>query len=196
MSRALRRGFTLLEVLIALVVVGLIIGNVAMVMRSSDAAYDTETSMADLELQIDTTLDRIGVALMSASLASLDPNAAAPAFHTQLEFTQSLGVQDGEMVLGELERIELVVEDGRVVWKEKPNQIDERMIVWSRWVSEYLAGELKNGVDDNGNGVIDENGLVFVVQGRQVTVHLTLTKADAGGRELVQTRTTVITCRN
>lgn len=196
MSHVRRAGFTLLETLIAVVVVGLILGNVAMVMRSSDAAYDDATAMADLELQLDQTLDRIAIALMSASLQSLDPNAAAPVFHTQLEFVQSLGVQDGVMITSEPERIELVVQEGRVVWRQKPDESDERLIVWSRWVSEFLEGEVQNGVDDNGNGVVDENGLVFVVQGSQVTVHLTLSKTDSGGRRVEQTRTTVVTCRN
>lgn len=141
MSRARRAGFTLLEMLIAVVVVGLILGNVGMVMRSSDAAYDDETALADLELQLDQTLDRIAVALMSASLQSLDPNAALPVFHTQLEFVQSLGVQDGLMITSEPERIELVVAEGRVVWTQQPGTGDERLIVWSRWVSEFLEGE-------------------------------------------------------
>jgi prepilin-type N-terminal cleavage/methylation domain-containing protein len=191
-----RSGFSLLEVLIALVVVALIFGNVAMVVRSSDAAYSDETSMADLDLQLDQTLERIAVALMSASVTSLDPNAAVPAFHTQLEFVQSLGVQDGRMIQSDPERIELVVDEGRVVWKQRPDSVDERMLVWSRWVSQFLEGEVRNGVDDNGNGAVDENGLVFLVQGSQVTIHLTLSKTDASGRTLVQTRTTVVTCRN
>ncbi len=40
-------------------------------------------------------------------------------------------------------------------------------------VTPMLEGEEANGMDDNGNGLIDEQGLCFVVDGKTVTVRLT-----------------------
>jgi prepilin-type N-terminal cleavage/methylation domain-containing protein len=194
--RSRRAGFTLLEALIALTVVGLVLGNIVLVMRSSSEAYDEETSKASLELQLDQTLDRIVLALMAASAESLDPGAANPAFHDRMEYMQSLGVNDGELVFGAPERIEFRLQGGEVVWLERPGEPGERAATWSRWVRPFLEGEVPNGIDDNGNGLIDESGLSFVIEGTQVTVMLSLERSDARGRSAVYSRSAIVHCRN
>jgi prepilin-type N-terminal cleavage/methylation domain-containing protein len=191
-----RGGFTLLEVMIGMVVVGLVLGNVVMMMGSSADAYDKQSSKANLELQLDQTLDRIVLALMSASRESLDPNESNPTFLTSLQFRQSLGVQDGAVVASVQERIELQVENGEVVWREKPEEPDERAVIWSRWASEFFQGELPNGVDDNGNGLIDETGLAFQIDGSRITVYLSVERVDADGERVVYSRSAVVHCRN
>jgi len=196
-ARARRRGgFTLLETLIALTVVGLVLGNIVMVTRSTSEAYDEEMSKASLELQLDQTLDRIALALMAASASSLQPGVATPAFHSTLSYAQSLGVQDGAVVHGAPERISLRIENGEVVWLERPGEPGERMATWTRSVREFLEGELQNGVDDNGNGLVDESGLAFVIEGPIVRVLLTLEREGAGDRRLTYTRESLVRCRN
>jgi prepilin-type N-terminal cleavage/methylation domain-containing protein len=195
-TRGRRSGFTLLEMMITLVVVALIFGNIAMVMRSSQSAYQQQSSTSDLDIQADQTLDHVALALMSARLQSLDPTANAPAYHSSLQFVQSLGVENGQVVVSDPERVEMVVDQGKVVWKQRPDQLDERMIVWSRWVSDFLEGEIPNGIDDNGNGLVDEKGLAFVIVGSQVTIHLTLERTEPGGKTILQSRSTVVACRN
>lgn len=191
-----RAGFTLLEVLIATVVVGLVLGNIVMMMRSSGDAYESESSKAQIELQLDQTLDRIVMALMGASTDSLDPSASNPAFHDRLEFQQSLGMQNGNLVFGAPERIELQLDDGQVIWREKPDQPDERSVTWSRWVRRFLEGELQNGIDDNGNGLVDESGLTFVIERTQVTVMLSMERIDNDGTRTTYSRSAIIHCRN
>lgn len=196
-ARACRRGgFTLLETLIALTVVGLVLGNIVMVTRSTSEAYDEEMSKASLELQLDQTLDRIALALMAASASSLQPGVATPAFHSTLSYAQSLGVQAGAVVHGAPERIALRIENGEVVWIERPGEPGERMATWTRSVREFLEGELPNGVDDNGNGLVDESGLAFVIEGSIVRVLITLEREGAGDRRLTYTRESLIRCRN
>jgi prepilin-type N-terminal cleavage/methylation domain-containing protein len=194
--RSARAGFTLLETLIALTVVGLVLGNIVMVTRSTSDAYDAEMSKASLELQLDQTLDRIALALMSASAASLQPGMANPAFHSTLSYAQSLGVQAGEVVHGAPERISLRIDAGEVVWIERPGEPGERMATWTRSVRDFLEGELPNGVDDNRNGLIDESGLTFVIESGVVRVLLTLEREGRGGESLTYTRESVVHCRN
>lgn len=193
---ARRAGFTLLEILIALTVVGLVLGNIVMVMRSSSDAHDDETSRATLELQLDQTLDRIVLALMAASSESLEPGASAPAFHDRMEYMQSLGVNEGKLVLGKPERIEMRIDQGEIIWIENPGDAGERLATWSRWVRKFLEGEEPNGRDDNGNGLVDESGLAFVLEGTQVTVMLSLERKDPAGRTVVYSRTAIVHCRN
>lgn len=194
--RSRRAGFTLLEALIALTVVGLVLGNIVMVMRSSSDAYDEETSKASLELQLDQTLDRIVLALMAASAESLEPGASNPAFHDRMEYMQSLGVNDGELVLSAPERIEFRLEGGEVVWLERPGEPGERAATWSRWVRPFLEGELPNGVDDNGNGLIDESGFHIQRIGTMLTVRLCVQEAGGGGTSERASVVTSVTLRN
>jgi hypothetical protein len=109
---------------------------------------------------------------------------------------QNLGVQNGQVVLGDAESIELVVQGGQVLWRQRPDELDERMVVWTRWVAEYLDGELPNGVDDNGNGLTDETGLAFVVSGSQVEIFLCLERRGDDGQVVRHQRSAVVTCRN
>lgn len=191
-----RSGFTLLEMLIAVAVAGLILGNVAMVLGSSNKAFEKESSASALELQIDQTLDRIVLALMGASLEQLDPNAQLPAFHPQLEFVQSMGMQDGAVVESPPERIEMTLANGEVTWRENPGAPSERAVLWSRWARRYLEGEVPNGLDDNGNGLVDESGLAFVIDGSRLTVHLSLERPDSEGNLVAYSRSSVVHCRN
>lgn len=189
-------GFSLLELLIALGVAGLIFANVGLVLRSGSESRERDATRGDLDVQIDRTLDRIALALMSANVESLDPTAPSPSFQNALEYVQNLGVQDGEVVLGDAERIELVVNGGQVQWRQRPGELDERMLVWTRWVAQYLDGEEPNGVDDNGNGLIDETGLAFVVSGTQVEIFLCLERRGDDGAVVRHQRSAVVACRN
>jgi prepilin-type N-terminal cleavage/methylation domain-containing protein len=191
-----RAGMTVIEMLIAMAVVGLVLGNVTMMLGSSSEAYSTETSKANLEDQLTQTLDRAVLALMGASEESLQPGTQAPAFHSTLDFRASLGVQEGVVVHGDAERIELVLEDGRVVWRERPDDDSGRSVTWTRWVREFLEGEVPNGVDDNGNGLVDESGLAFVIRGSEVEVLLTLERVGSDGKSSTYSRTAIVHCRN
>ena len=68
--------------------------------------------------------------------------------------------------------------------------------MWCKVVRPFLEGEQMNGVDDNGNGLIDEKGLVFTLDGSRVTVRLTLERKSETGELITRTVETMITCRN
>jgi hypothetical protein len=191
-----RGGFSVLELIIALGVAVLIFANVGLVLRSGAEQRETESIRGDLDVLIERTLDRISLALMSADVGSLDPTAPSPSFQSALEYVQNLGVQNGEVVLGDAESIELVVQGGQVLWRQRPDELDERMVVWTRWVAEYLDGEVPNGVDDNGNGLTDETGLAFVVSGTQVEIFLCLERRGDDGQVVRHQRSAVVSCRN
>lgn len=189
-------GFTLLELIIGLAVAALLFANVGLVLKSGSTRQERDSIRGDLDVQLDRTLDRIALSLMSASTDSLDPSAPAPSFQTSLEYVQNLGVQNGEVVTGDAERIELIVQGGQVLWKQRPDALDERMVVWTRWVAEYLDGEIPNGIDDNGNGLVDEAGLAFVVSGSQIEIHLCLERRSDDGEVVRHQRSAVVACRN
>ena len=89
-----------------------------------------------------------------------------------------------------------MLDQGQVIWRDKPGEVDERSVVWSRWVSDFLENELPNGIDDNGNGLIDESGLTFVIDGSMVTIRLTLQRTGSDGKSSVYSREATVHCRN
>jgi hypothetical protein len=82
----------------------------------------------------------------------------------------------------------------QVTWFENPGAPQERRVVWSNLVRDLLEGEEVNGIDDNANGLIDEDGLSFTVDGSRITVRLSL--GTTGRGEETKSVETTISCRN
>ena len=195
--RARRSGFSLVELVIALTVIALIALNVSMVLKTGSSAYGSATLDALVRDQAEQTVDRIANAVMSASADALTPQAVAPMSASKLDYQTSLGFENQKLVLSDPERIELTAGKNQVVWTQNPGLPQARSVVWANWIATTMAGELAdNGVDDNRNGLVDEKGLSFDVQGKMVTIRLTITRKDAQGREFTKTLEQIVTCRN
>ncbi len=97
---------------------------------------------------------------------------------------------------GTPERIEFQAGSGKIVWKRDPGAPEEMQTVWTRWVPDYLQGETPNGLDDNGNGLADEEGLAFNLESSQVFIRLTLERTDSKNVQYVRTNGRRATCRN
>ena len=108
-------------------------------------------------------MDRISLAVMSASSDEITPKMASPTFTDHVEYTVSLGVKaSGEEITGEVEKItweNFPGRPGRIVWYENEGAPDERSVVWSNWVPDLFMNEEVNGTDDNNNNLPDEGGL-------------------------------------
>ncbi|MCB9914132.1 MAG: hypothetical protein H6828_03155 [Planctomycetes bacterium] len=186
----------MLEAIIALAVTAILLGNIAMVQRATGDAYESSVFGSNLQDQADTTMDRIALALMSTDFESLDEVMAAPGFVSAIDYEVVADVEDGEPIVGTPERIEFDLGNSRIVWKRDPGAADEMSVVWTKHVSDMLEGELPDPGDDNGNGIVDETGLAFNADERQITVRLTLRRTDSRGTEYVRTTSRRITCRN
>ena len=79
------------------------------------------------------------------------------------------------------------------VFDDSPN---EQRTVLVNGVSAFLEGELANGTDDNTNGIIDERGLCFDLEGDTLNVRLSLERVGPGQRLIVRTQTVSIALRN
>lgn len=195
-ARRRRAGASLLEVVIALAVTAMLLGNIAMVQRATGNAYESSVFGNNLEEQAETTMDRIALAIMSTSIDRLDEVLTAPSFVSSIDYEIVTDVVDGEPLIGTPERIEFDLPEGTVVWKRAPGTRDQMEVVWTKNVPELLEGESLNGEDDNGNGIADEEGLAFNLDVKQITVRLTLRRKDSRGTEYTRTRTRRVTCRN
>lgn len=196
-TRAHRKGgFTLLELMITVTLVSLVMFNVWMVLHESADAYSARTVDYDAEVQAQRTLDRISMALIGASSDTIEVPVESPLYADWLRFDINVGFEDGEPVFGDTQEIRLEAPAQEVVWLERPEEPEERRVVWSRWVSQWLEGELPNGVDDNQNGVVDEKGLAFDLEGDMVIIRLTIERPGPDGSVIRKTLRSQVTCRN
>jgi type II secretory pathway pseudopilin PulG len=191
-----RTGFTVVEVVIALALVGLVLTKLTLVMDEARRAHQEESITMALDDQAMELLDRIAFALVGSSAESLDPTPVAPFYSGTIHYQISLGVEDGEVVWSDPEVIGLSEDSGQVYWGQNVGQAGERLVVWANTVSEMLEDELLNGVDDNGNDLADEVGLAFVLDQKAVTIRLTLERERDDGQKIQVTKETTVTCRN
>jgi prepilin-type N-terminal cleavage/methylation domain-containing protein len=192
-----RAGFTIIEVSIAIVLLVIISIKITMLLEMAAEAESTDSADIALEDQARRTLDQIAFAVMGANRETLFPDPESPTFSEEVQYEVSLGVQGGVVVWGDPERIGVnAIDESQVVWIENPETAEERRVVWCNVVRPFLEGEELNGVDDNNNGIIDEKGLNFTLQGNMVWIRLSLERVKSTGEVVTKTIDTRVTLRN
>lgn len=189
-------GFTILELLIALALFLVLVNKASVVLNAAGKFTADESATLVLDDQAHQVLDRIAAAILGTNGETLIPDAEAPAHSSELLYQVLLGVDDGQAVWSDPEQIALSANLRKVLWRQNPDTPGETRVVWSNLVRPYLEGEVPNGADDNGNNLVDENGLTFVIDRNRVTIQISLTQEQSDGRVLIRTLTTTATCRN
>lgn len=196
-GRSRRSGFTIIELVIALVLLTILFVKLTMVINEASKTHRKESMVMALEDQAILVLDRISFAIIGSDAETLIPEPEAPFFTPEIEYQVSLGVEDGQVVWSDPEVIGLDESDPALLyWGKNKDALDERVVVWCRTVAELMKDEVLNGEDDNLNGITDETGLSFVVDGDSVTIRLTLERLDKEGNPVRVSKETTVTCRN
>jgi type II secretory pathway pseudopilin PulG len=196
-ARRSRAAFTLLEMIISLGLVALVVTNIVLAMRSSTQAYEVGSSRVEVEDQARRTLDKIALAVMGSSREGLAPGQLHPLHTPSLTYQLILGYEDGEAVWSDPERIEREQQAAQITWSKNPGVAGEQRVVWTKWVRDYMAGEIGgNLIDDNENGLIDERGLSFTIEEDLVTIRLTLEKVAPDGTRVTVPVETQVNVRN
>jgi len=128
-----RAGFTLIEVAISALVFVLLMGAMGLVTTVGQSAYRATSIVADLDGSARRSLRRAADELTTIDGVNMFPDATGDGTET-LTFTQATGVVNG-------------------------------VVVWGPTTSvgfEYEIGEVDDGQDNDGDGVIDEGVLVFI----------------------------------
>jgi hypothetical protein len=193
---AARAGLTIVELVIAFALVGVVLVKVVTISDLTSKSVSRESAALAIEDQARLLLDRLAQALISCDRETLAPVLTGG--HTsELNYQYSLGVEGNSVVWSELERITLGGLAGNdLVWMQSPDQPGERRAVLSRNVLPLLIGEEINDEDDNGNGLIDERGLSFEIDGNRVTIRLGLGRLLSDGESTSRSVATTITIRN
>jgi prepilin-type N-terminal cleavage/methylation domain-containing protein len=209
-----RAGFTLVEVAIAMTVLGLILGAIGLTALRGKENFRQGVSVAVIEARAERLLDRIAEELRYAGRDSLPVLPLPPAGASTIEFRACEGF-DGAATLWSnrtsIARVadprdpedgidndgDGVVDEGQVVLTRNLGEPDQIAVVIGGGVRRFLQGEEANVLDDNGNGLLDERGLSFALDGTSsLTIRLSLEAVDPRGLPLVRTVQTTVSMRN
>lgn len=181
-----RRGFTLIEILIAVTIFAVLASTIYLMMASTTNAYASGSIQAGLNAQARDLFERITLELSDAGISTLNPSI--PTGATTLTFQRNVGYAGGVISYGPAITYAFVTE----------------------------PGEYPNGKDDNGNGRIDEGrlirtennqsvslssdlaagGIAFTRDGNAIQITLVLEKVDDRRQVVRTTSTTTIQVRN
>jgi type II secretory pathway pseudopilin PulG len=212
--KSIQAGHTLIELAIALGVLGLVLGSLTSVFESSRKAYRQGSTAALVQSDARRALDGIAARLENAGFATLVPNPVNVAVDDLL-FQVSTGFDEaaGTIIFGPSTRLCFVyadgetdngidddgnglVDDGRVVLTINYLQPGEISVTLARGVCELLQGELANGVDDNGNGLVDERGFCITRNGNLLLLRLSVARATPAVSPIIATVETALRLKN
>jgi len=205
------RGFTLLEVLIALAMLGTFFGSLLLVVSRGSSTAQSGMEHQSLEALARRTLDRMARELSGAGSGTLTPAPVAPwgsdhvtfqcvagyaagAVQWDVPASFSLELDEGELDNGTDDDGDGLVDERQLVYTRDPLGAAERTVL-VHGVCELSEGELDNGADDNGDGLRDEAGLAFQRASGVLTVRLSL-QSSARGATAVRSLQTRIGLRN
>jgi prepilin-type N-terminal cleavage/methylation domain-containing protein len=126
-------GYTLVEISIVVALLAIVVSAVMSIGVSSDRTYRTGTTAAHLEAQVETALARVVAELQVARRTSLTPDPLPGVGASSIEYVRPIGITNGVVQWSPTRRLALELE----------------------------PGEIANGIDDNGNGLVDEKRLVL-----------------------------------
>lgn len=209
-----RGGFSLIELLISLTLIGILLGSLGLVGRTTSDSVSTSMTVSELEARGRVAFDAMVGLVRAATLDQVTPTPQSPFSTSSVDLIRTVDCVAGTPTWGPMERLEFrytaadpddgidndgngMIDDGIVVHVQNPGQPIEVLRVLCRGVPELLEGEIANGVDDNGNGLRDETGFCVEVDGARATVRLTVAELDASSGVFVQrTSTRVVAIRN
>ena len=156
-----RRGFSLIEIAISLAILAVILGSLGLVMQRGMGLFRTRSATSDIETRAARGLDRMVRELRAAASATVTdvttPLGAPKFWAASLDYCPAVDWKDDALELGPARRLELVL----------------------------APGELKNGLDDNGDGLADEGQVLLVLDPggplEESTVLATRVRAELGG---------------
>lgn len=133
-TRARRGGFSLIEIMVVTVLLAVVLGAVAMVGSASDKAYRTGTIDAHLESQVAIAMDHVTEELRIAGVDTIVPDPVPGVGASEIRYVQATGLTGGQIDWTPLRSLRL----------------------------EYEVGEIDDGLDNNGNELVDEGRLILI----------------------------------
>jgi hypothetical protein len=207
-------GFTVLEMLIVVLMLAMMMSALGIVSFTGRNAYEQATVMNDLDSRGGRALGRVSDELTTISGTQMNPVPTGNAGSEVLDFVQAVGFAAGNPIWGPNMRIGAEYEAGEVddgIDNDRDGLVDERMLVLTRDVAtltpkrvvlvhgllEWGDGETaNNNIDDNANGVTDEQGFNMHMVGDVISLRLWLGAVDADNQVVIRAIESTVRLRN
>lgn len=193
-------GMTLLEIMIAGALLSVLLMFALLMTRSSAEFYSTASINGAAEIALESTLNEIineliesRASLITQPTPLLTPPSSSSAltYRRVLRYDAATGISE----YGPLSRIAL--EGGSIYVTEGIDTASPKSRILADRAAPLITGEIPNGVDDNGNGLIDEAGLAFVLESpHTLRIYLSLERKNANGTMESVSGTTLVQLRN
>ena len=194
--RRSRSGFTLIEVLIVAMILGIVLYGVLGVLAASSSSYRHSSASLDMESRGSRLMERLVDALRRSGGTTLTSVPVNPLWTTTLDFQRSQGFEGVAGNWSEVEGLRVDLAVGSLRWLREPEMASQAVIDDVQSVRPMLEGEIANGLDDNGNGLIDEPGFCVTRENNAIRLHLTLEEEGPNGSTLTRSWSTRVTTRN
>jgi prepilin-type N-terminal cleavage/methylation domain-containing protein len=194
-------GFSLIELLVSIGVLGLILTAVGLVQLRSAAESKSMQARGIAEARARRALDRVAEELTGVGHSFMFPDPSGSTGTSALTYQRPTGVNNlGVVTWGIPSRLQLQLEPRELdngVDDDSDGLVDERQLVYTRdfgaasatmvvlctGIPELAPGEIANNiVDDNGNGVADEAGFNVQRIGDLLTIRITVQQPFAGNQ--------------
>ena len=133
-------GFTMIELCIALALMGILFVKLTLILNQASKVSQTETVSIALEDQAAVLLDRIAYAVIGSDPDRLTPDNESPFFSDRINFTVSLGVEDGQVIWNDEEVIGLAADPSKLYWAKNEGLPAEQVVIWCRDRCRVLRG--------------------------------------------------------
>ncbi len=128
-----RAGFSAIELAITSLLLVMLLGAAGIVGRTNMETYKLTTSLRNADVAAQRAVQRIASELKFTGASRLNPDPELNGFVSSVDFDQVVDIVNGEPVWAPLARIAF----------------------------EYEPGELNDGIDNDGDGLIDEGRIVL-----------------------------------
>jgi|1048.fasta_scaffold04255_3 prepilin-type N-terminal cleavage/methylation domain-containing protein len=189
-------GFTLVELMLVMGVLGLVFGAMGTFQVRSQQASDAGIARAETEARARRVLARVVDELSGVAQSRLVPDPTGLFGTSDLRFQRPMGVVNGSVAWGTQARLQLVPDSQRPELRNLvlvPNTSASKSIVLCKGVTALGLGESSNGIDDDGDGQVDEAGFSVQRVGDLLTIQITLVLPDkAIGAEAIEHSTATV----
>jgi prepilin-type N-terminal cleavage/methylation domain-containing protein len=207
-------GFTLIEMVVSLSILGALVGAAALFQSRGQHASVGIQRQADLERRANRAMQAVVRELLSVGVHTLAPDPTGALGTDAMTFQTPVSVSNAGVITWssptsltlQMDTDELdngLDDDGNGLVDERALVITygvgtafERRVVLAHGIANWLEGEVPNMADDNGNGVIDEHGFSLRRIGDLLYIRLTLEAPAEGGTATAYTITTALVIHN
>ncbi len=200
---------SLVEMVIALSGIAAILLTAYSVITATAEISDSTKEFSILNRKVHAATERVLGRIYQAQVSGILIDSSGSA----MTFQEATDYVDGSLVMGTTSIIEMVsdpndpfdgidndndglTDEADIVLRTDYGLPSQKTTVLAQDLQRYLDGETANGLDDNGNGLIDENGLSFELVGRALTIRIGMDLVQHNGNILSRTAETSFTLRN